>query len=61
MHWLAWAYLLEFRGQPVFLAVWAASIVFLAANVALIVQILHSFAAPASFREQSQAFVASCR
>ena len=36
MHWLLWAYLLEFRGlawcRPV---VWGASLVFLATNVQL--------------------------
>lgn len=55
LHWLGWAYLLEFKGEAVYLGVWAASIVFLAANVVLIVQLLRSFSAPTSFREQSLA------
>ena len=57
MHWLGWAYLLEFEGRPVFLAVWAASIVFMAANAALLVQLLRSFTAPVSFRAQSRSYL----
>ena len=33
--WLGWAHQLEFRGRQCFLAVWAASLLFLAANVAV--------------------------
>jgi phosphatidylinositol glycan class M len=32
LHWLAWAYLLEFQGQGVHLMLWGASTAFLAAN-----------------------------
>lgn len=60
LHWLGWAYLLEFEGRAVYLGVWSAGIVFLAANVALIVQLLRSFAAHRSFREDSRAYVAGC-
>lgn len=35
-HWLGWAYLLEFQGEPVHLGVWAAGLAFVAANVALL-------------------------
>ncbi len=56
LHWLGWAYLLEFQGRPVFLGVWAASIVFLAANAALLIQLLRSFRATASFRTQSRVY-----
>lgn len=59
LHWLGWAYMLEFKGRAVYLGVWAASIFFLAANVALIVQLLYSFSAPISFREQSLALAAT--
>lgn len=38
-HWLGWAYALEFRGAPVHLGVWAAGLLFLAANVALLCQL----------------------
>ena len=58
LHWLAWAYMLEFKGRAVYLGVWAASIAFLAANVLLIKQLLYSFSAPTSFREQSLAYAA---
>ena len=43
-HWLAWAYLLEFRGAPVHLAVWAAGLAFLAANVVLLCVLAAGFA-----------------
>jgi len=36
LHWLFWAYLLEFRQLPVVYAVWAASWIFLAANIYLL-------------------------
>jgi len=61
LHWLGWAYLLEFEGRSVYLGVWAAGIVFLVANVAVIVQLLRSFVAEYSFREQSRAFVSGPR
>ena len=57
LHWLGWAYLLEFQGRPVFLGVWAASLVFLAANAALLVQLLRSFRAAVSFRTQSRTYL----
>ena len=39
-HWLAWAYLLEFEGHPMHLAVWAASLAFFAAHVWLVCEVL---------------------
>ncbi|GAB2282487.1 hypothetical protein Dimus_017030 [Dionaea muscipula] len=39
-HWLMWAYLLEFRGYPVFLQLWLASLLFLAANVSVLIMII---------------------
>ena len=50
-HWLAWAYLLEFRGTPVHLAVWAAGLVFLAANVALLCVLAAGFAQPSKVKK----------
>lgn len=32
-HWLYWAFLLEFKAEPVFLQIWISSILFLTANV----------------------------
>lgn len=42
LHWLAWAYALEFRGREVFLQLWAASILFFGANVALLCVLLRA-------------------
>lgn len=42
LHWLAWAYALEFRGAPVHLALWGASVAFLAANAAAMVALMHA-------------------
>ncbi|KAL0912325.1 hypothetical protein M5K25_018289 [Dendrobium thyrsiflorum] len=36
VHWLMWAYLLEFKGRNVFLQLWLASILFLAANTSVL-------------------------
>ena len=36
-HWLYWAYRLEFLGHHVFAALWGASLLFLAANTAVVV------------------------
>lgn len=35
-HWLAWAYRLEFLGEPVFMQLWIASLLFLACHLALV-------------------------
>lgn len=35
LHWLSWAYLLEFQGKAVHLQVWCASIAMLASNIHL--------------------------
>lgn len=39
-HWLMWGYMLEFKGKNVFLQLWVASLVFLAANVFILVLII---------------------
>ncbi|KAJ0102195.1 hypothetical protein Patl1_05696 [Pistacia atlantica] len=39
-HWLLWGYLLEFKGKNVFLKLWLASLVFLAANTFILVMII---------------------
>ena len=39
-HWLMWGYLLEFKGKNVFLQLWAASLVFLAANIFVLIMII---------------------
>lgn len=44
LHWLGWAYMLEFRGKNVFLHVWIASVLFFAASVALLCALLRASA-----------------
>ena len=39
-HWLMWGYLLEFKGKNVFLELWIASILFLAANTFVLIKII---------------------
>lgn len=39
-HWLLWGYLLEFKGKNVFLQLWAAGLLFLAANIFILVMII---------------------
>lgn len=39
-HWLLWGYLLEFRGKNVFIQLWVASLVFLAANTFVLVTVI---------------------
>ncbi|KAJ6802174.1 GPI mannosyltransferase 1 [Iris pallida] len=40
IHWLMWGYLLEFKGQNVFLQLWLASLMFLAANTWVLLMII---------------------
>ncbi|KAE9447046.1 hypothetical protein C3L33_21050, partial [Rhododendron williamsianum] len=40
IHWLMWGYLLEFKGKNVFLQLWAASLIFLAANTFVLIKII---------------------
>ncbi|KAI3922574.1 hypothetical protein MKX01_006263 [Papaver californicum] len=40
IHWLMWGYLLEFEGKNVFIQLWLASILFLAANTWLLVMVI---------------------
>jgi len=49
LHWLGWGYALEFGGARAFLGLWAASGAFLAANAALMVALMASFAPRSSF------------
>lgn len=41
-HWLLWGYLLEFKGKNVFIQLWVASIIFLAANTYILISIIHN-------------------
>ncbi|KAK6255831.1 hypothetical protein SCA6_017136 [Theobroma cacao] len=44
-HWLMWGYLLEFKGKNVFLQLWMASLLFLAANTLILIMLTrhHNF------------------
>ncbi|XP_020598918.1 GPI mannosyltransferase 1 isoform X2 [Phalaenopsis equestris] len=47
LHWLMWAYLLEFKGWNVFSQLWLASILFLAANTYVLVMLIkHQVCSP---------------
>lgn len=39
-HWLLWGYLLEFKGKNVFLQLWAAGLLFMAANIFVLIMII---------------------
>lgn len=39
-HWLLWGYLLEFKGKNVFIQLWIASLLFLAANTFVLTSII---------------------
>ncbi|XP_042478932.1 GPI mannosyltransferase 1 isoform X1 [Macadamia integrifolia] len=41
LHWLMWGYLLEFKGKNVFVQLWLASLLFLAANTYVLVMVIH--------------------
>ncbi|XP_073145491.1 GPI mannosyltransferase 1-like isoform X2 [Henckelia pumila] len=41
-HWLFWGYLLEFRGKNVFIQLWVACLVFLAANTFVLVTVIRN-------------------
>ncbi|KAL4342368.1 hypothetical protein GQ457_08G014990 [Hibiscus cannabinus] len=45
-HWLLWGYLLEFKGKNVFLQLWMASLLFLAANTFILILLIrhHNYA-----------------
>ncbi|KAF6135620.1 hypothetical protein GIB67_028191 [Kingdonia uniflora] len=40
MHWLMWGYLLEFKGKNVFIQLWCASLLFLAANTLVLIMVI---------------------
>ncbi|CAM6125279.1 unnamed protein product [Calypogeia fissa] len=40
LHWLGWAYLLEFKGKNVFLPLWIASLIFFAANIFVLFMVI---------------------
>ncbi|XP_028804706.1 GPI mannosyltransferase 1 isoform X2 [Neltuma alba] len=54
-HWLLWGYLLEFKGKNVFLQLWAAGLLFLAANTFVLVMIIRHHTCASLFRSVEQA------
>ncbi|XP_022952483.1 GPI mannosyltransferase 1-like [Cucurbita moschata] len=49
LHWLMWGYLLEFKGKNVLIQLWMASILFLAANTAVLSLIINQHKLSALF------------
>lgn len=49
LHWLMWGYLLEFKGKNVLVQLWMASILFLAANTAVLCLIIQQHKLSALF------------
>ncbi|KDP41130.1 hypothetical protein JCGZ_03621 [Jatropha curcas] len=50
-HWLFWGYMLEFKGKNVFLLLWLASIVFLAANTFVVIMFIRRHRYSPVFRQ----------
>ncbi|KAJ9141532.1 hypothetical protein P3X46_032058 [Hevea brasiliensis] len=50
-HWLFWGYLLEFKGKNVFLQLWLASLLFLAANTFVVVMFIRHHRCCPVFRQ----------
>jgi hypothetical protein len=46
LHWLFWAYCLEFEGLPVHLVLWIASLLVTMANAGLLCSLINAFQAP---------------
>ena len=51
LHWLYWAYYLEFMGQNTFLQVWVASLAFFGANVGVIAALVSAHRVAPLFRD----------
>ena len=49
IHWLLWAYYLEFEGKNVFFNLWIAGLIFFAANLSCIIYLVRSHAGKARF------------
>jgi GPI mannosyltransferase 1 subunit M len=40
LHWLMWAYVLEFKGRNAFIQLWIAGLMFLAANTFVMIMVM---------------------
>ncbi|CAN8252540.1 unnamed protein product [Cochlearia groenlandica] len=60
-HWLLWGYMLEFKGVNVFLQLWLASLLFLAANTFVLVKIIHHHRFSPLFRLHEPSFSKNVR
>ncbi|KAJ6307454.1 hypothetical protein OIU76_017281 [Salix suchowensis] len=54
-HWLLWGYLLEFKGKNVFLQLWLAGLVFLAANTFLLIMFIRHHRYSPVFKQLARA------
>ncbi|KAH1131026.1 hypothetical protein J1N35_002404 [Gossypium stocksii] len=52
-HWLLWGYLLEFKGKNVFLQLWMASLLFLAANTFILIMLIRHHNYGPVFRQRT--------
>lgn len=43
LHWLAWAYHLEFEGMNIFVPLWLASLLFFSANIVVLCQVISNY------------------
>jgi hypothetical protein len=55
--WLGWAYLLEFKGSPVHVAVWLAGLAFMAAHTWLACQLAVALGSKAAEKKKKKADV----
>jgi phosphatidylinositol glycan class M len=51
VHWLAWAYALEFKGWQVFLQLWGASLLFLLGNIGVLSALIRDYRSSPVFFE----------
>ena len=51
LHWNYWAYHLELQGQSVFTGVWVAGLLFLVANIAILLALVASHTSVPTFHK----------
>ncbi|KAF5186500.1 Gpi mannosyltransferase [Thalictrum thalictroides] len=59
LHWLMWGYMLEFKGKNVFVQLWVAGLLFLAANTWVLIRIMRQHNLSPIFIESQKTSVKS--